>query len=509
MIGASISLLRLVLLALVSLVLTTADASAQYCTPDQCDECNLCQCNSSCCHELPELWLVNTRCAPRCQNLDSGFDRITFKRYDRQCGRWVQESVESFLAEEATMPTLFYAHGNSLSHKFAMKSCWLIYNKMRCCPGSKRLVFWSWPSERVHKTEGLRVRKMIEKNLRTKYIYAEYQGYYLAKLVDRMSLSQRVMLSGHSYGGITSAAAVHYLGGGCLRGLTLAGGAEFERPNLRAAIISGAFDHDMLIPGHRYGQAFVAGEKILVTRNINDRTLKKWPKTSWTGRRAIGVVGVNANLLGEFRSKLCQQTMSADVGTSHYLKPHLKSARFVSALCCLSFPACQQPSRLAIVESPAEAELLSEVICDEQLATEAGRILANNNGPKYDHSEYDHSEYDSLSLLRVRENTLPARAGQVRVGGFIPDDNSAAFVEFNSLLFQPIEKQQALEEQQAKPSQKTARAVTVCPSPPEQLQRAGHLGSIQTPFRYRLGLILAIVLMGQLYVVLSNRSTSA
>ena len=228
--GASICLPRLVFLALVSWVLSTAlsttVASAQYCTPDQCDECNLCRSSQNYCHEAPELWLINTRCAPRCQNLDSGFDSISFKRYDRQCGRWVQESVESFLAEEATMPTLFYAHGNSLSHKFALKSCWLIYQKMRCCPGPKRLVFWSWPSERVHKTERLRVRKMIEKNLRTKYKYAEYQGYYLAKLVNQMSLSQRVMLSGHSYGGIASAAALHFMGGGCLRGLTLDGGAE-------------------------------------------------------------------------------------------------------------------------------------------------------------------------------------------------------------------------------------------------------------------------------------------
>ena len=266
---------RLALFGLLSLVLATSVASAQYCTRDQCDECNLCQCSQSCCHELPELWLINTRCAPRCRNLDNGFDCLTYKRYDRKCCRWVKESRESFLAQEGTMPSLFYSHGNSLNHKNAMKSCWQIYCKMRCCPGPKRLVFWSWPAERVFKTEGLRVREMIKKNLRIKYVYAEYQGYYMAKLVHQMSLSQRVMMSGHSYGGITSAAAAHYLGGGCLRGLVLEGGAAVERPNLRAAVISGAFDHDMLNLGNRYGQTFVAAEKVYVTRNIKDRTLKK------------------------------------------------------------------------------------------------------------------------------------------------------------------------------------------------------------------------------------------
>ena len=81
----------------------------------------------------------------------------------------------------------------------------------------------------------LRPRRLIEKNLKIKFVYAEYQGYYLAKLVDQMSLSQRVTLAGHSYGATTAAVACHFLGGGCLRGWTLEGGAPVERPNLRAA----------------------------------------------------------------------------------------------------------------------------------------------------------------------------------------------------------------------------------------------------------------------------------
>ena len=349
-------LAQALLLAVVIQLAQPATATAQYCTPDQCDECNLWNCCLRCCHELPELWLVNTRCAPRCSNLDAGYECITFKRWDRSCCRWVRESEESFLAQEASRPTLFYSHGNSLNHKNAMKSCWLIYNRMRCCEGKKRLVFWSWPAERVYKTQGLRVREMIRKNLRIKYVYAEYQGYYMAKLVQRMSLSQRVMLSGHSYGGITAAAALHYLGGGCLRGLTLEGGIAEERPNLRAAVISGAFDNDMMIPGHRYGQSFIAGEKIFVTRNCNDKTLKKWPKTSWRGRQAIGVTGINARCLGVYRPKLCQQTVWPEVGKSHYLKPHLRTSRFVAALCCLSFPKCSSCNASEVPTPVAETD---------------------------------------------------------------------------------------------------------------------------------------------------------
>jgi hypothetical protein len=354
-------LLRLATLALLATVACAAIASAQYCTCDECDECDLNACNGHCCHEAPELWVVNTRCAPKCSNLDAGFECITFKRYDSNCCRFVNETAESFLTHDAAvpLPTMIFSHGNTLKHKGAMKQCWEVYAKMRCCPGKKRLVYWSWPAQRVYKMKGLKFKEMVQKNLRIKYVYSDYQGYYIAKLVQQMGLTQRVMIAGHSYGGIISASALHLLGGGSVKGLSLEGGAPVERANLRGGIISGAFDFDMLDPGKHYGQAFVAAEKIYVTRNIKDSTLKNWHKVSWRCCPAVGKLGVNANRLGENRHKLCQQTMTIDVGKSHYLNPHLKSVRFVRALCCLSFPECQNCDTTADAADPAEDEVVS------------------------------------------------------------------------------------------------------------------------------------------------------
>ena len=216
---------------------------------------------------------------PKCSNLDRGFEMISYQRYDRCRGCFVKETRESFLAQEASMPTLFYIHGNSLKHKGAMKGFWDVYEKMRCCPGKKRLVCWSWPAERVYKTEGLRFREMIRKNLQIKYVYAEYQGYYLAKLVSQMSLVATRDPVGPQL------RCDHFGGGLALDGWWLhswlddwQGGAPVERANLRGVMISAAFDCDMLYPGHRYGQAFVAAEKIMSTFNCHDRTLRKWPK---------------------------------------------------------------------------------------------------------------------------------------------------------------------------------------------------------------------------------------
>ncbi len=517
-------------------------ASAQYCTPDQCDECNLCRCSQRCCHSLPELWLVNTRCAPRCKNLDCGFERLIYKRYDRECRRWVRESRESFLAQESTMPTMFFVHGNSLNHKNAMKQCWQIYCKMRCCPGPKRLVYWSWPAERVYKTKGLRVREMIEKNLRIKYVYSEYQGYYLAKLVNMMSLSQRVMMAGHSYGGITSSAAAHLIGGGCLRGLTLEGGAAVERPNLRVGVISGAFDHDMLNPGNRYGQTFVSAEKVYVTRNIKDRTLKKWPKTSWRCKKAIGVLGVNANRLGVYRNKLCQQTMTDDVGTSHYLTPHLKSVKFVAALCCLSFPQHGTLSPVPSIGPPVPTEANSqpedfdldlEQLSDDQLDDDGSFVeedeLVMDEPFAFDDYELEPAFSEGMSLHAL----APTGQQQTTVAGLSPLDSSTVLASAYSIARRPSPQSlndaamavdwntpthgiQPMTSSHLMPADaEGSHAVAAVPQLRQLNPSTQSVDQVpmheDTGFHlwYQCGLGVAIVLSGQFYVLFSKRVASS
>ena len=343
---------RVVMAALVVAALA-ATANAQYYSPDQCDECALNNCRLDCCHEAPELWVVNTRCAPKCNDLDAGFERISVKRWDAACRRFVTESWDSLVAQEASMPTLIFSHGNTLQHDGAMQQCWDVYQKMRCCPGQKRLVFWSWPAQIAFKRPILKPRQLIMKNLRIKLVYAEYQGYYMAKLVQRMSMTQRVTVGGHSYGGISAAVAAHFLGGGSLRGLTLAGAEPTLRPNLRVAVVSGAFDNDAMDPGGRYGQSFVAAEKVYLTRNCADSTLRRWPEVSLRCRKAVGVTGINVAYLGEHAHKLCQHTVTGDVGESHYIEPHLASRRFMSALCCIAFPECLE----CVKEQLAKREL--------------------------------------------------------------------------------------------------------------------------------------------------------
>lgn len=279
------------------------------------------------------------------------------------------------------MPTLIFAHGNTLKHKGAMKQCWSVYQKLRCCPGKKRLVFWSWPAQIAIKRPLIFPRKLIMANLRIKFVYSEYQAYYMAKFVQGMSMTQRVTMGGHSYGAIIAAAAAHFLGDGTLRGLTLPGAVAAERPNLRVALVSGAFDNDALYPGCRYGQAFVAAEKIWLTRNSRDSTLDNWPKVSLRGRKALGVTGLTVSRLGQYAYKLCMQTMTADVGKSHYIAPHLASTRFVSVLCCIAFPECAACVAKQQAEAKAAGHDGKPIVLPPAASLDAQRIRRETSAP--------------------------------------------------------------------------------------------------------------------------------
>jgi pimeloyl-ACP methyl ester carboxylesterase len=315
------------------------------CTSSSCETCP---------HSIPELWVVNSRCAPRCTGLDAGFEQLTYERWDEQRCVFVRETRESFLVAQANIPTLLFSHGNTLTHEQAMNSCWKIRERLRACAGRKMMVYWSWPAEILYTKPLIRPLDLLKRNLQAKYVYSEYQGYYIAKLANMMSTAQPLSLGGHSYGGVCAICALHYLGGGELNGLVLEGGAPVERPNLRAVIVSGALDNDSMYPGYRYGQTFAPVETFYTTYNVRDSTLKRWPKYSFRGQEAAGYTGICAARLGPYADKLFQQKLTEDVGKSHYIRPHLASDRMITAVCNTAFPShefmpcgCQYCTELA------------------------------------------------------------------------------------------------------------------------------------------------------------------
>lgn len=302
--------------------------------PGQLGSLELCDCSA------PDFWVVNSRCAPRCSNLDAGFETLTYQQWCPAQETFIARTRDEFLAAQASVPTLLFSHGNTLEHKGALQSAWIVYNRIKSCPGPKLLVLWSWPAEILYVRPIITPVKTARKNIRTKYVYAEHQGYYIAKLTNMMSTAHPVTLSGHSFGGVSVLCALHYLGGGELQNRVLEGGAPFERPNLRCCIISGACDNDHLYPSHRYSQAFVAVERLQTTFSDRDATLRRWPNLSFRGQEAMGYTGICAARLGENSHKLVQQRLTEDVGRSHYMTPHFASYRMLSMLCQTAFNTC-------------------------------------------------------------------------------------------------------------------------------------------------------------------------
>ncbi len=330
------NILHMVVLAL-SLFFVASHAQAS----DTCSTPCACTC------EPPELWVINSRCAPKCDCLEEGFEKLTYHRYDKDSCRFVAETREKFLAAQANIPTLLFSHGNTLEHDAAMKVCWQVYERLKICPGPKMLVFWSWPSEIFYTRPLLRPIELARANIKTKYVFAERQGYYIAKLTNMMSTAQPLTLSGHSYGGVTVVCALHFLAGGSLDCMTFAEGRPEERKNLRGVIISGALDCDSLYPGYRYEKALVAADGFYTTFNDTDSTLKRWPTHSFRCQEALGYVGLCIPRLGENAHKVKQERLTEDVGKSHYIKPHLASCQMVNSISQLAFEteACCCPGK--------------------------------------------------------------------------------------------------------------------------------------------------------------------
>lgn len=285
----------------------------------------------------PSFWVINTRCSPRCKGLDAGFETLKYQRYCCETRRFVNDTRDNFLIAQSQQPTLFFVHGNSLEHEGAMENAWQMYQRMKVCPGPKMLVLWSWPAQVLYNRPLIRPLALARKNIKAKYVYAEHQGYYLAKLTSMTSPEQPVTLGGHSFGAACCLVAAHYLGGGQLNGLCLEGGVAAERPGLRASLISPALDNDHLYSGHRYGQALAALEQLHTTFSEKDATLRRWPTHSRRKQQALGFTGLCKQRLGEHSCKVTQNRLTDEVGRSHYMATHLASIQMTTSICQTAF----------------------------------------------------------------------------------------------------------------------------------------------------------------------------
>jgi len=290
---------------------------------------------------LQEFWMVNTRFAPKSRQLERGIERI---RYSRRVanGTFAARTRDDFLAGvDRSLPTLFLVHGNALDHGQAITNADLLAEAIGPHVPAYRLVLWSWPTEHIR---GMRVAE----NVRLKAGWSEAQGYYLAWLIDRIDPRVPLSLAGHSLGARTVTAALTGLACGQVAGQTLPARLHPGPRPMQVALIAPAMDGTMLLPGGPYGQALAQVDRMLITVNPRDRTLRRFVRMTSARASLLGMTGLpRKSELGVQQSKVRETVLTPWLGGAHVWRRYMNSPEVMARL--LPYLLCHDVAMAPVV----------------------------------------------------------------------------------------------------------------------------------------------------------------
>ena len=266
-----------------------------------------------------QMWLVDTRCAPGCGDLEAGLARINYWRLSESsgCGQWQAADAAGFQASaEPAVPTVVLIHGYGTDPDWAVQHG----NEVRSllqqvgCGRPFRLVVWSWPADRA--SRGVRG---IRPDIQMKVCRSDVEAYYLARALTGLPRSEPLSLIGFSLGCRAASGALELLAGGAAAGRTLpptsleAWRSSGLRP-IRVMLLATAVDYNWFEPSAGGGLAPLAVQQILVTENCGDRVLKYYSRLYGRGGpEAVGRVGPSSSAGG----KLEVIDVACDVGRKH------------------------------------------------------------------------------------------------------------------------------------------------------------------------------------------------
>ncbi|MBN2580790.1 MAG: hypothetical protein JXB10_17525 [Pirellulales bacterium] len=285
--------------------------------------------------ETSEAWLLSTRCATLCGDLETGKTRIRYWRRGPDC-RWEPAEAESFYKERSdARPTVFVVHGNRVSAGEDVNFAWPIYRHLKKCSEGRpfRLAIWSWPSDRISRRN--------RPDAQTKACYSDAQSYYLADSLRRLNPAAPVSLVGYSFGARIITGGLHLLAGGRLAGRQLPGAEENPESPARPApvhafLVAGALDCHWLSPGQRNGLALSQVQTMWITCNGCDPVLRWYPRLYGRGGpEALGYVGPACLADPE---KVDLVDVSCSVGKEHRWEGYLYCSGLLHQLQAVVFP---------------------------------------------------------------------------------------------------------------------------------------------------------------------------
>jgi len=358
-----------------------------------------------------QTWLLNTRMAPQCGWLGGGMSRVQFSKLtDNDAehsdaehsdaghgpsgrgysgrGHWVHGTFEQSIAEnDPSMPMIVFVHGNRTQSGEAIRDGKNLRKRIASFSAEPfNFVIWSWPSNRIARSNRVDVR--------TKATRSDAQSYYLAAWLRELKHDKpetRISLIGYSFGSRIIAGALHMLGGGRIAGRTL---PEVEVPDapeeddnagvsnpsadnssegtdangveenakwqpLRAVLIAGALDADWLLPGRRNGLALSQVDKMLVTKNDADPVLRWYPMIRSRRSEAMGYVGPRG--CGRPYSdggKVFTLDVNCPVGRAHSWCRYIASREINAHLAPYTFlHESEPPAKKTPVEAPPMPEI--------------------------------------------------------------------------------------------------------------------------------------------------------
>ena len=267
-----------------------------------------------------EIVVVDTRmlcgsCDP--ESLRSGLRVETYAAYEEVgCRRWQPSDLESFLAFDASVPTIVFVHGNQVTASDAKQAGLTLYRRMMQYGGDGppiRLVIFSWPSAQVGG---------LLRDVRVKAARTGPAGCQLAWLLDQMPAETPISLVGFSFGARIITGGLHILAGGSLGHLALPQRVHPARPPMNVVLLSAALHAHWLGEGQYHGLAMSRVNQMLLVNNCRDPALRLYHLAFKGGRpQALGLRGPTC-LSFEQRSKIQMRDVSRHV-SRHVLFQYL------------------------------------------------------------------------------------------------------------------------------------------------------------------------------------------
>jgi hypothetical protein len=269
-----------------------------------------------------EIVLVNVRNA--CGRCDSETLReaILVERYEitDETGhrRWKKSDLESFLAFDPSVPTVFYVHGNQMTNWDAKCQGLALYRRLVNCGDRDRpirFVIFSWPSAKV---------AGLLRDVRIKALRTGPAGCQLGWLLDQMPAESQISLIGFSFGARVVTAGLHVLGGG-----DLGCGLQLENRNntqlaVNVVLVAAGVHAHWLGEGQHHGLAMTQVNRMFMLNNCADIAMRYyWLSTSDHSRpQAMGLYGPTC-ISADYAAKIRKRDVSRYAGSEHDLFRYL------------------------------------------------------------------------------------------------------------------------------------------------------------------------------------------